>query len=81
MAFENWVEAKRVRGFCEGGTTSASAPLSTDQVFAGLGSDGTTMNKVLTAILGEMRSMNRGLAEVRSWAWELDVRLDVQGLQ
>jgi hypothetical protein len=79
-AFENWVEAKRVRGFYEGGATSGPAA-STDDVLATLGSDGASSTEVLTAILVEMRAMNRGLGDVRDWARALDVRLDVGDLQ
>ncbi|MDO7875988.1 phage tail tape measure protein [Hymenobacter sp. ASUV-10] len=77
-AFEEWVEAKRMRGFYTGGRTSDSGPASVDQVFADLGSDGATTG-LLTDMLGEMRTMNGRLAGVESWQRQLQVNFDVHG--
>ncbi|MBJ6109423.1 hypothetical protein JAO73_10390 [Hymenobacter sp. BT523] len=81
-AFENWVEAKRLRGFYEGGPTGGPmARASVDEVFGGLGSDGASTAELLGAMLGELRTMNGRLAGVENWQSRFEVVLDVNGHQ
>lgn len=79
-AFEEWVEAKRLRGFYEGGRTSASSPASApSQGLVALGGEAAATTGLLTEMLGELRILSGRLANVETWQSKLQVVFDVQG--
>jgi hypothetical protein len=77
-AFEEWVEAKRLRGFYEGGRTSSErVPVGAGVVGLGVSDAGTTA--VLEQLAGVLQSLDGRLANVETWQSRLQVVFDVQG--
>jgi hypothetical protein len=81
-AVEQWLEARRLRGFVEGGGTSAaSTPARAGDGLAILGADGASTTELLGAMLDVMSRLDSRLANVENWQSRLEVVLDVPGHQ
>jgi hypothetical protein len=79
-AVVQWLEARRMRGFADGGPTSAGAatlpvPASSPT------SDGDKLYAVLVQMLDESRTMNARLAGVEAWQREFRVVNNLQDTQ
>lgn len=73
-AVENWLEARRLRGYADGGATSSTAAPASAAPLPGLAPDG------LAAVLGEvaaaLHQLNGRLATVEEWQSKLEVVQD-----
>jgi hypothetical protein len=79
-AVAQWLEARRLRGFADGGATSSSAP-SLPVPVASPSTDGEKAYAVQTQILTALQAMTQQLADVKQWQRELNVRLDLRATQ
>ena len=71
-AVEQWLEARRLRGFADGGATSA---VTLPAPNAAPTSDGELTYAVLVQLLDQARLQTQQLADVKQWQSRLDVRL------
>jgi hypothetical protein len=69
-AVAQWLEARRLRGFADGGGTSAAA---LPAAAAAPESEGELSYAVLSQMLGELRTLNQRLAGVETWQREFRV--------
>lgn len=81
-AVVNWLEARRVRGFADGGpTSSASSGAQLPVAKASPETDGEKTYAVQTQMLDVMREMTQQLADVKSWQSKLQVVNSLQAQQ
>jgi hypothetical protein len=81
-AVAQWLEARRLRGFADGGGTSSGSTGATLPVAAASPStDGERTYAVLTQVLAANLAMVQKLAGVEQWQRELQVRLDLRAAQ
>jgi hypothetical protein len=74
---EQWLEARRVRGFADGGPTSnsgAQLPVAA----ANPSTDGEKLYAVMSQLLEATKSMDGRLAGVETWQRELRVNLNLR---
>jgi len=78
-AVAQWLEARRLRGFADGGPTSSGSSGATLPVAAASPStDGERTYAVQTQMLAALLNMGEQLADVKQWQRELQVRLDLR---
>jgi hypothetical protein len=78
VAVEQWLEAKRLRGYAEGGSTGgATLPAAA----AAPQSDGELTYAVLVQLLDQARLQTAQLADVKSWQSRLAVYLNLAELE
>ena len=81
-AVAQWLEARRLRGFADGGhTTSGSSGATLPVASASPSTDGEKAYAVQTQMLEAMLVMTGQLADVKKWQRELQVRLDLRAAQ
>jgi hypothetical protein len=80
-AVAQWLEARRLRGFADGGPTSGSSGAALPVAAASPSTDGEKSYAVQTQMLDAMLLMNSQLADVKQWQRELQVRLDLRAAQ
>ncbi|WP_210519885.1 hypothetical protein [Hymenobacter terricola] len=79
-AVENWLEARRLRGFADGGATSG--PVSTLPVPNPVPeTDGDLAYAVQTQMLAALRELTQQLADVHTWQRELTVQQNLQEVE
>ncbi len=76
-AVVQWLEARRMRGFADGGPTSGTAA-TLPVPAASPSSDGDKLYAVLVQMLDESRTMNTRLAGVETWQREFQVVNNLQ---
>jgi hypothetical protein len=79
-AVAQWLEARRMRGFADGGPTSSSVA-SLPVPVASPSTDGEKTYAVQTQMLTALQAMNEQLADVKQWQRDLNVRLDLRATQ
>jgi hypothetical protein len=72
-AVEQWLEARRLRGYFEGGATGGGAPLPAAS--AAPASEGELTYAVLVQLLEQARQQTAQLADVKDWQARLTVAL------
>ena len=72
-AVEQWLEARRLRGYFEGGATGV-APLAA-AASAAPGAAGGPLYDVLVQLLEQARRQTEQLADVKDWQSRLSVQL------
>ena len=81
-AVEQWLEARRQRGFADGGPTSSRDSGPTLPVAAASpATDGEKLYAVMAQVLDANQAMVRQLADVKQWQRDLQVRLDLRAAQ
>jgi hypothetical protein len=80
-AVAQWLEARRLRGFADGGHTSASSGAALPVAVASPSTDGERTYAVLAQVLDANLAMVQQLADVKQWQRELQVRLDLRATQ
>ncbi|MGI4760602.1 MAG: hypothetical protein ACRYF0_07850 [Janthinobacterium lividum] len=81
-AVAQWLEARRLRGFADGGPTSSGSSGATLPVAAASpATDGERTYAVQTQMLAALLNMGEQLADVKQWQRELQVRLDLRAAQ
>jgi len=80
-AVAQWLEARRLRGFADGGLTSASSGATLPVAAASPSTDGEKLYAVLTELLDVNRTQAQQLADVKQWQRDLQVRLDLRAAQ
>jgi hypothetical protein len=81
-AVAQWLEARRLRGFADGGpTSSGSSGAMLPVAAASPSTDGERTYAVQTQMLAALLTMNQQLADVKQWQKELQVRLDLRAAQ
>jgi hypothetical protein len=76
-AVEQWLEARRLRGF-DGATGGSAITLPAPNAL--LGTDGELTYAVLVQLLDQAKLQTEQLADVRSWQGRLNVRLSLLDL-
>jgi hypothetical protein len=79
-AVAQWLEARRLRGFADGGATSSSA-VSLPVPAASPSTDGEKAYAVQTQMLTALQVLTQQLADVKQWQDRLQVRLDLRATQ
>jgi hypothetical protein len=79
-AVAQWLEARRLRGFADGGGTSAGA-VQLPVPAASPVTDGEKSYAVQTQMLAAIQTMTQQLADVKNWQRDLNVRLDLRSTQ
>ena len=81
-AVAQWLEARRMRGFADGGpTSSGSSGATLPMAAASPATDGERTYAVQTQMLAALLTMGAQLADVKQWQRELNVRLDLRATQ
>lgn len=81
-AVEQWLEARRLRGFADGGpTSSASSGAALPVAAASPTTDGEKLYAVMAQMLDVNRTMAQQLADVKNWQSQLQVVNSLQGTQ
>jgi hypothetical protein len=81
-AVEQWLEARRLRGFADGGATSSgSSGAALPVAAASPSTDGEKSYAVQTQMLAALLTMGEQLADVKAWQKNLQVNLDLRGAQ
>ena len=80
-AVAQWLEARRRRGFADGGHTSASSGAALPVAAASPATDGEKLYAVQAQVLDALVAMTQQLGDVKQWQRELQVRLDLRAAQ
>ena len=80
-AVAQWLEARRLRGFADGGATSASSGATLPVAAASPTTDGEKLYAATTQMLDELRTLNIRLAGVEQWQSNLQVNLNLRDTQ
>ncbi len=79
-AIAQWLEARRLRGFADGGATSASA-VSLPVPAASPSTDGEKLYAVMAQMLEANKAMVQQLGDVKAWQDRLQVHLNLRDTQ
>lgn len=80
-AVAQWLEARRRRGFADGGHTSASSGATLPVAAASPATDGEKLYAVQAQVLDQLVVLTQQLGDVKQWQRELQVRLDLRAAQ
>jgi len=80
-AVAQWLEARRLRGFADGGHTSARSGAALSVAAASPSTDGERTYAVQTQMLDALLVMGQQLGDVKQWQRDLQVRLDLRAAQ
>jgi hypothetical protein len=81
-AVAQWLEARRLRGFADGGpTSSGSSGAALPVAAASPSTDGEKLYAVMAQMLDVNRVMAQQLADVKQWQKNLQVNLDLRAAQ
>ena len=78
--FRQWLEARRLRGFADGGATGSSGA-ALPVAAASPSTDGEKTCAVQTQMLAALLTMGEQLADVKQWQRQLQMRLDLRAAQ
>ena len=80
-AVAQWLEARRLRGFADGGHTSASSGTVLPVATASPSTDGERTYAVQTQMLDALVAMTQQLGDVKQWQDRLQVHLNIRNAQ
>jgi hypothetical protein len=80
-AVAQWLEARRLRGFADGGHTSASSGVALPVAAASPSTDGEKLYAVQAQMLDALVVMTQQLGDVKGWQDRLQVHLNIRDAQ